>query len=207
LAGVVNDGTPFSSNGGLDGGGNAYSANLLGSSLSAGGYSFALGTPGASDVVQATGQTITVPAGSYSTLAFLGTAVNGTQANQTFTVNYSDGTSDTFTQSLSDWHTPQGYDGESTAAAMTYRDVYDGTQHTGAYSLYLYSFSLNRTRYAKSRRPIPAIEPLSRRPGSADRPVGTEQDSHGVGPPQAWLPPRQVRDTCPRRHWRHGARL
>jgi hypothetical protein len=150
LAGVVNDGTPFSSNGGLDGGGNAYSANLLGSSLSAGGYSFALGTPGASDVVQATGQTITVPAGSYSTLAFLGTAVNGNQANQTFTVNYSDGTSDTFTQSLSDWHTPQGYGGESTAAAITYRDVYDGTQHTGAYSLYLYSFSLNRSKTVTS---------------------------------------------------------
>ena len=40
------------------------------------------------------------------------TGVNGNQANQTFTVNYSDGTSTSFTQSLSDWFTPQNYAGE-----------------------------------------------------------------------------------------------
>jgi predicted alpha-1,2-mannosidase len=141
--GIVADGSTFAADGGLDGVGNAYSANLLGNSLSAGGYSFALGAAGGNNVVQAAGQTLTLPSGSYSTLAFLATAVNGNQADQTFTVTYTDGTSDTFTQSLSDWHTPQGYDGESIAAAMSYRDVHDGSQHTGVYDLYLYSFSLN----------------------------------------------------------------
>jgi hypothetical protein len=148
--GIVNDGTTFSGSGGLDGIGNAYSANLLGSSLAAGGHTYNFGTPGTNNTVAATGQTVTLPAGSFSTLAFLGAAVNGNQTNQTFVVNYSDGTSDTFSQSLSDWHTPQGYAGESIASQMAYRDVSNGTTHNGPYYLYLYSFSLDPTKTVSS---------------------------------------------------------
>jgi hypothetical protein len=148
--GIVADGTTFAANGGLDGAGNAYSANLLANNLSAGGYSFTLGAAGGNNVVQASGQTLTLPAGSFSTLAFLATAVNGNQPNQTFTVNYTDGTSDTFTQSLSDWHTPQAYAGESIAASMSYRDASDGSEHTGTYDLFLYSFSLNPNKTVAS---------------------------------------------------------
>jgi hypothetical protein len=142
--GLVSDGATFS--GGLDGHGYAYSANLLGGSVAAGGYTFNLGPADANSAVQALGQTIALPAGQYSTLAFLGTAVNGNQVNQTFTVTYSDGTSQTFTQSLSDWGRPQGYAGESVAAAMGYRDKSDGTQNVHAYNLYLYSFQLDSSR-------------------------------------------------------------
>ena len=46
-------------------------------------------------VVQAAGQTITLPNGSFSKLELLATAVNGSQAAQTFTVHYTDGTSTT----------------------------------------------------------------------------------------------------------------
>ena len=35
----------------------------------------------------------------------LATAVNGNQANQTFIVTYTDGTTSSFTQSVSDWFT------------------------------------------------------------------------------------------------------
>jgi hypothetical protein len=148
--GIVSDGSTFSGSSGLDGIGNAYSANLLGPSLAAGGHTYNFGTPGANNTVKATGQTITLPAGSFTTLAFLGAAVNGNQANQTFVVNYSDGTSDTFTQSFSDWHTPQGYAGESIASQMAYRDVTNGTSHNGPYYLYLYSFSLDPTKTVSS---------------------------------------------------------
>jgi hypothetical protein len=42
-------------------------------------------------------------AGQFSALTFLGTAANGSQRNRTFTVKYSDRSSDTFTVDLSDW--------------------------------------------------------------------------------------------------------
>ena len=87
----------------IDGGGAALSANLLGTSQTWNGTPFTIGAPGSSNVVSATGQTISLPAGQYASLQFLALAVNGNQANQTFTVHYADGTTQTFTQSLSDW--------------------------------------------------------------------------------------------------------
>ena len=53
------------------------------------------------------GTTIALPAGNDSTVNLLATAVNGNQVNQTFVVTYTDGTTTSFTQSLSDWYTPQ----------------------------------------------------------------------------------------------------
>jgi hypothetical protein len=76
--GIVADGTPSSV--GLDGNGDAYSTNLLGSTVTANGVDFNLGAA--------------------------------------FTVNYTDGTSDTFTQGMSDWLTPQGYAGESNVLVL-----------------------------------------------------------------------------------------
>jgi hypothetical protein len=52
---------------------------------------------------------VTLPAGSYGTLTFLGTAVNGNLASQQFIVTYSDDSTTTYTQSVSDWFTPQYY--------------------------------------------------------------------------------------------------
>ncbi len=66
---------------------------------------------GTSDAVSST--TIALPAGNDSTLNLLATAVNGIKPNQTFVVTYTDGTSSSFTQSLSDWYSPQNYAGES----------------------------------------------------------------------------------------------
>src|ERR1035438_6266743 len=65
-------------------------ANLLGSTVTFGGASFAMGPANAPSAVSSA--TVTLPAGQYSTLAMLGTGVNGNQASQTFTVTYSDGT-------------------------------------------------------------------------------------------------------------------
>jgi hypothetical protein len=146
--GIAHDGTLFS--GGLDGSGYAYSADRLGATVTAGGAVFGLGTPNDFSAVSATGQTVALPAGQFSTLAFLGTATHGSQLNQTFVVTYTDGTSTTFTQSLSDWLHPQAYAGEATAAAIGYRDKHDGTQGLNTTYLYLYRFTLDRTRVVNS---------------------------------------------------------
>ncbi len=53
----------------------------------------------------------------------LGTGVNGNQASLTFVVNYSDGTSSTFVQSMSDWFAPQSLTSQSKAVTMAYRDT------------------------------------------------------------------------------------
>ena len=150
LIGIVSDGSTFSSTGGLDGGGAALSANLLGTSVSAGGNTFTIGAAGSKNVVTAAGQTIVLPSGNYASLKFLATAVSGNQANQKFTVTYTNGTTKTFTQSISDWFTPQNYAGESKAVTMPYRDNYDGTKDSRTFYVYLYSFTLDPTKTIKS---------------------------------------------------------
>jgi hypothetical protein len=148
--GIVSDGSTFSSTGGLDGGGNALSSELLGTSQTWNGTPFAIGAAGASDVVSATGQTISLHAGQYASLQLLAAAVNGNQVNQTFTVTYSDGTTATFTRSISDWYTPRNYPGESTAVAMSYRDGSDGTTDSRPFYVYGYSLSLDATKTVSS---------------------------------------------------------
>jgi hypothetical protein len=134
--------------GGLDGDDNAYSANLLGTGLSFNGVSYTFGTPGAANAVDSA--TITLPAGSYTSLNFVGAAIYGNQASQTFTVTYTDGTTATFKQSMSDWGTPQSYTGESIASTMAYRLTSTGSQQTGPWHLYAYSFALNSSKTVKS---------------------------------------------------------
>jgi hypothetical protein len=148
--GIAADGSTFS--GGLDGGGSAYSSNLLGTSQTIGGIPFTIGPANANDVVSAAGQTITLPAGQFSSLRMLATAVNGNQTSQSFVVTFSDSTSTTFTQSLSDWFTPQSFAGESTAVTMNHRNTSTGTADNRTFLLYAYSFALNNTKTVSSLR-------------------------------------------------------
>ena len=100
--GITASGMSFS--GGLDGQGNALPAAVLGTPQTWNGATFNIAPAGSDNVVRASGQTIALPSGSYSQVELLATGVNGNQPSQTFTVNYTDGTSQTFTQSISDWH-------------------------------------------------------------------------------------------------------
>ena len=143
--GIVADGTNFGG-GGLDGDGFAFSSNLLGTSLTAGGTTFAFGPAGSSDAVSAAGQSIALPAGNASALELLATGVNGGQPNQTFIVTYTDGTTATFTQSISDWAVPQGYAGETTVLTTAYRDTSGGTEQAGQFNVYEYTFALDPTK-------------------------------------------------------------
>jgi hypothetical protein len=147
--GIVRDGSIFLS-GGFDGDGNALSANLIDSAVTFNGASYALGAPGVKDVVSASGQTITLPGGNASAVSLLAAGVNGNQANQTFTVTYTDGSTQTFTQSISDWFTPQNYPGESTAVTMPYRDTFFGGRDNRTFQVYAYSFSVDPDRAVQS---------------------------------------------------------
>jgi hypothetical protein len=128
-AGIYSDGRAFA--GGLDGGGCAYSANLLGASLYWNGSAFNLGPANAADTISCSSQTIPLPSGNYSALLMLATAVNGSQSSQTSIVTYTDNSTASFTQSVSDWANPQNYPGESIAASMAYRDDGGGVEYIG----------------------------------------------------------------------------
>ncbi len=151
-AGIFADGLGDSNSSGLDMQGHVYSANLLRSLQTWNGTPFLIDTTSFSfDVVSGLGQTISLPAGSFTALRLLATGVNGNQPSQAFTIVYADGTATTITQSLSDWHSPQGYLGESQAAVMPYLDVVStgGRMLTTTY-VYGYSFPLDPTRIVAS---------------------------------------------------------
>ncbi len=147
--GIVTDGSTFAG-GGLDHDGFALSANLLGSSVGLASATYTLGAAGVNDVVSAAGQTINLPAGNDASVSFLAVGVNGNQPNQTFKVTYTDGSTQTFTQSLSDWFTPQNFPGESTAVTMPYRDTANGGRDGRTFQVYAYSFTLNPAKQVKS---------------------------------------------------------
>ena len=153
-AGIYTDGTTFTNppTGGLDGGGEAYSGTLLGSSQVWTNTLFTFGPLNATNVISCAGQTIPLLAGNYSRLRMLATGVQGAQVSQSFVVTYSDATTTTFVQSLSDWFTPGSYTGESKAIPMSQRNNSNGTADKRTFYLYGYSFTLNTAKTVQSIR-------------------------------------------------------
>jgi putative Ig domain-containing protein len=147
VIGIANYGAPVAS-GGLDADGYAFCASLLGTSVTWDGVTFKLGAAETLDAVSS--KTIPLPAGQASTVDLLATAVNGHQLNQTFVVTYSDGTSTSITQSLSDWYSPQNFAGESQVSKMVYRIAPTGVTNVGSYYLYGYSFAVQSGKTVKS---------------------------------------------------------
>jgi fibronectin type III domain protein len=148
LLGMTVDDTQF--NTGLNFSGTALSATALGTSKTVGGINFMFSTSTSQNVIRATGQTITLPAQSFGQFDLLATTVNGNQLNVPFTVTYTDGTSQTFYQSMSDWFTPQNYAGETLAYATSYRNNSNGTQDARTFDVYEYSFTLNSAKQVQS---------------------------------------------------------
>jgi hypothetical protein len=149
LYGIYTDGSTYSTRG-LDGGGYSYSANLLTASRVYNGTLFDFGPANELDAIGCSGQLVTLPQGKYSSLMLLATGVEGNQASETLTVKYSDGTSTKFTQSFSDWYTPQKYTGESEGVAMAYRNFDNGTKDQRTFNLYAYQFALNPAKGVRS---------------------------------------------------------
>jgi hypothetical protein len=149
LNGIYQDGMSYAT-GGLDGMGYSYSANLLSTARVFNGVLFDFGPPNLLDAVAGSGQTVTLPQGQYSSLVLFASGIQGNQASQSLTVTYTDGSSSHFTQSFSDWFTPQKYAGEFEAVAMPYRDFDNGTKDKRTFSLYGYRFALNATKTVQS---------------------------------------------------------
>jgi len=135
---IYTNGSTFFASGGADGDGNALSATLLGSTQAFNGTTFTYGPPNVLDAFSS--QTVTLTAGSFSSLNVLAFAVNGSQASQTFQINYTNGTYSTSTQSISDWCSPQGYSGETTVKTMAYRNTSTGGESSG--TCYVYGYTL-----------------------------------------------------------------
>jgi hypothetical protein len=149
LNGIYTDGTIYST-GGLDGGGYSYSANLLTTSRVFNGTLFTFGPANELDAVGCSGQTVTLTQGKFSSLMLLATGIEGNQKSETLTVKYTDGTSTKFTQSFSDWFTPEKYSAESEGVAMAYRNFDNGTKDQRTFNLYAYTFALNPAKSVKS---------------------------------------------------------
>jgi hypothetical protein len=90
------------------------------------------------------------PAGRFNTLKMLAAGVEGNQESQVFTVTYVDGTSCLYTQSLSDWYTPEKFGGESEAARTPYRLEGGGARDDRTFYLYGYSFPLEGKKTVRS---------------------------------------------------------
>src|SRR5262249_23668099 len=63
-----------------------------------------------------------------------------------FQINYAGNTSTTFTQSVSDWNTPQSYPGEINAASLAYTLDDSGAKVNRKAYLYNYSFNLDKCK-------------------------------------------------------------
>jgi hypothetical protein len=148
---AVIDGTtfpPIGLDGGSNGMGTAYSANLLGPQQTLSGTALYLGPVNLPNGVS--GKTVPLPSGQYATIKLLGTAVNGPQGSQSFVVTYTDGSSTTFVQTLSDWFSPANFTGESKVLSMAYRDTNTGVKDNRTFYLYGYSFNLNVAKKVSS---------------------------------------------------------
>jgi hypothetical protein len=149
LYGIYDDGTSYTT-GGLDGAGYSYSANLLGASRVLNKTLMDFGPADQLSAVGCNGQVVTLPLEQYSSLVLAGTGIQGNQTSQTLTVNYTDGSHSQFTQSFSDWFTPQKYPGESSCVVMAYRNASNGTRDRRIFNLYAYRFALDPTRVVQS---------------------------------------------------------
>jgi hypothetical protein len=146
--GIYTDGTTFSASGGIDTGGAAYSGNLLGDqtgsrSVIVNGAQYDIAAANQPNIVYGTGTPISLPQDHYDQIRILGTGLQGAQTGQQIVIKYTDGSSQTLTQSFSDWFSPQQFPNESEVFAMPYRDYNDGSQDDRTFNLYQYILPLD----------------------------------------------------------------
>ena len=146
--GIYTDNSSYNT-GGFDGGGSSYSSNLLGTSVTWNNITFPLGPTNALDAVSNT--TVTLPPGHYSGLAMLGALVNNMlPPTGTFVVTYTDGTTSSTAQSLSDWVYPLNYTGETNVTCVPYRNEANGTKDGHLTCVYGYQIPLDNTKIVQS---------------------------------------------------------
>ena len=146
--GIATSGNP-TKNGGFDGqSGDTYNSSTLGTSATYQGVTFNFGPVNALDGIS--GVTVALPPGSYNQLYLLGAASYGAQTNQNFVVTYTDGTTSTFTQTLSDWWSSGGYSGETILVSPANIILSNGSVSNQPVHLYGYTFNLVQGKTAAS---------------------------------------------------------
>lgn len=149
--GISTDGTSFATNG-LDDNGYAYSWQAMGNAATGGmrvgsllawnGVTFNLAVPNQPNSFWAAAQTINVAQGGYNTLNLAGAGVNGSQQNQPIRLNFTDGSNVVWTQSFSDWGSPQNYGHEAIVSTQSYRNTSTGGTNQFTNHIYGYSYSI-----------------------------------------------------------------
>ena len=150
--GITTDGT-WVIGGGFNTVGNTYSWEALGSGAGVGNgkATFNFGLPNQPQTIVAAGQEIAVTQGAFGSVNLAGAAVYyGAQPNMIVKLNYTDGTSENWTQSISDWGTPRQYAGETTLVTMPYRNEGDGTRDSRPVCLHSYSRAISQGKTLKS---------------------------------------------------------
>ena len=135
-------------NGGHDGNNYSYCDALLPKTLTCNGTQFQLGS--AEGPCAVSGGTIPLPNVKCSSVQFLACGTNGNQYNQCFTVHYTDGSSTSIYQHLSDWCSYQKFSGETCAITTPYRITPSGGQQYGTINLYSYSIPCDKTKTVAS---------------------------------------------------------
>ncbi len=150
VTGIYTDGSTFGvPPGGFDGTGAAYSSNLLGTTVTWNNITYTLGPTNAPDAVANT--TVNLPAGHFATLNLLGALVNGNVSTaSTFVVTYTDNSTTTVSQNLSDWVFPLNYAGETNVTCVSYRNNANGTKDAHLTCIFGYQIALDSTKIVKS---------------------------------------------------------
>lgn len=138
LNAIYSVGTAFGNNG-IDGKGRALDAEMMGSELDFDGTKMFFGKPGKEN---AWTSTLVPIKGAGKTIKIVGFGLNGYQKAQTFTVNYSDGSSSKFTQNLSDWLSPSNFEGEYNIFSAHYGIQRQGFEWRRRIYVYGYEFPL-----------------------------------------------------------------
>lgn len=142
---AVPDGTKFSTSGGFDDGGAAFSASLLKSPIQTHGVTFTFGT----SAMSAKGQNFSLT-GKHRSLWLLASAIEGGQRDQELKLTYEDGTTVTLHQNFSDWFQPENFPGEVKALKMAYRNLADGSRDPRPFYVYAYGYPLDGSKTLKS---------------------------------------------------------
>ena len=145
---IYKDGSKFEPGASADGGGYSFSAKTLGTEQVGDEVIFKMGPANAPDAVS--DKTVSLPPGKYSSVRVLATAIEGNQTRQHFIINYSDSTSSTVTQSLSDWAGGAAFHGESDAVEVSYRLSGDGSIDGNPFHLWAYGFNTDASKEVKS---------------------------------------------------------
>jgi FG-GAP-like repeat len=147
VSGIYTPGSVYNTLG-FDNDGYSYSTTTLHSTIVWNGLTFNIGAPNAPDAVA--NQTISLPAGNFTNLFMLGAMVNNVNANQTFVVTYTDGTTTTLNQNMSDWFNAAGWPGESAVNCSEDRNFQDGTTQADSVCVYGYQIPLDVTKTVQS---------------------------------------------------------